>query len=210
MSTSPESHSTLQPQSSGVKRWVQAFTVGVALASGMVAAQPSELEGVKIPAHQTTAGTPLVLNGAGVRVKVFFKVYVAALYTPQKAQDATALLAQKGPRRMVITLLRDVSAQAFTDAIREGLTQNHTEAQLAVFKPQTEALFTALMAHGEAKKGDVVLMDFEPGVGTHVTVNGQSKGPVLPGDDFFTALLRIWLGDKPVDVGLKKGLLGGV
>jgi hypothetical protein len=30
----------------------------------------------------------------------------------------------------------------------------------------------------------------------------------IEGADFFQAVLRIWLGDKPADSGLKRGMLG--
>ena len=153
--------------------------------------------------------TTLQLNGAGVRTKVFFKVYVAGLYLPQKTTNATQLLAQKGARRVTITMLRDVDAESFAKALNDGLRDNHTEAQFAALKPQIDALNANLKAVGEAKKGDVIHFEFLPDSGTQVTVNGQLKGSVIPGEDFFTSVLRIWLGEKPVDASLKKGLIGG-
>jgi hypothetical protein len=54
----------------------------------------------------------------------------------------------------------------------------------------------------------VIHLDFVPGTGTRVIVNGQPRGSVIPGDDFFTSVLRIWIGDKPADADLKKGLIG--
>jgi len=76
-------------------------------------------------------------------------------------------------------------------------------------KPQIDALNATLKAVGEARKGDAIHFEFVPGTGTRVLVNGQPRGAVIPGDDFYTAVLRIWLGDKPVDKDLKVGLLGG-
>lgn len=76
-------------------------------------------------------------------------------------------------------------------------------------KAQIDALNANLKVVGEAKKGDVIHFEFVPDAGTRVTVGGQVRGSVIPGEDFFTAVLRIWIGDKPVDAGLKKGLLGG-
>lgn len=180
----------------------------VSLASLAAYAQPAELEGVKLaPTAQVGAAT-LQLNGAGVRTRAIFSVYVAALYVPQKATDAAALLAQKGPRRITLTMLRTVDADTFAEALNDGLRKNHSEAQLAGFKAQIETLNANLKAAGEAKKGDVIQLEFAPDAGTRVTVNGQAKGSAIPGEDFYTAVLRIWLGDKPVDGSLKKGLLG--
>lgn len=190
-----------------LRRPLAAVVLTLAAASSW--AQPMEVEGVKLDATAQVGNTALQLNGAGLRVKVFFKVYVAGLYVPQKANNVAQLLAQKGPRRITLTMLRNVDAESFTKALNDGLRDNHTEAQLAAMKPQIDALNASLKAAGEAKKGDVIQLDFAPDSGTRVTVNGQVRGSAIAGEDFFTALMRIWLGDKPVDGNLKKGLLGG-
>jgi hypothetical protein len=190
-----------------VQRLLAAWVV--ALAAAGAAAQPAELEGVKLEASAQVGGAALQLNGAGVRTRAIFKVYVAALYVPQKAADAAALLAQKGARRVAITMLRTVDAETFAGALNDGLRANHNDAQFAAMKAQIEALNATLKAVGEAKKGDLIHIEFAPETGTRVTVNGQSRGSAIAGEDFFTAILRIWLGEKPVDGGLKKGMLGG-
>jgi hypothetical protein len=178
------------------------------LAAIGVGAQPAELEGVKLDPTAQVGGAALTLNGAGVRIRAIFKVYVASLYVPAKANNASALLGQKGPRRVAITMLRNVDADTFAGALIEGLQKNHSEAQLASFKAQIDALSASLTAAGEAKKGDVIHLDFAPDVGTRVVVNGKQQGSAIAGEDFYTALLRIWLGDKPADNDLKKGMVG--
>jgi hypothetical protein len=180
----------------------------LAFAAAGAGAQPAEIEGVKLDPTAQVGGTTLQLNGAGIRTRAIFKVYVAGLYAPQKSTDAAALLAQKGPRRISITMLRNVDADSFAGALTDGLRNNHSEAQLAAIKPQIDALTANLKAAGEAKKGDVIHLDFVPGTGTRVIVNGQPRGSVIPGDDFFTSVLRIWIGDKPADADLKKSLIG--
>ncbi len=180
----------------------------LALAAVGATAQTVDREGVKLEPAAQVGGSALQLNGAGVRTRVIFKVYVAGLYVPQKSSDAAVLLAQKGPRRMALTMLRDLAADSFAGAMNEGLKNNHSEAQLAGFKPQIEALNAALKAVDEVKKGDAVNIEFVPEGGTRIMVNGQQKGPSIPGEDFYNAVLRIWLGDKPADADLKKGLLG--
>ena len=172
-------------------------------------AQAVEREGVKFePTAQVGAAT-LQLNGTGVRTRAIFKVYAAGLYVPAKSNSAAALLSQKGPRRLSLTMLRNVDADSFAGPLNDGLRNNHTEAQVAAFKPQVDAMNAALKAIGEAKNGDVLHFEFLPDSGTRITVNGQQKGPNIPGEEFFAAMLRIWLGDKPADGDLKKGLLGG-
>ncbi|MEO8119732.1 MAG: chalcone isomerase family protein [Rhodoferax sp.] len=183
--------------------------VVMALAAVGALAQPVEIEGVKLEPTVQVGATTLQLNGAGVRTRVIFKVYVAGLYVPQKAGDAATLLAQKGARRVAITMLRNVDAETFAAALNDGLRSNHSEAQFAGMKSQIEALNANLKAVGETRKGDAIHFEFVPDAGTRVTVNGQVRGSVIPGEDFFTSVLRIWIGDKPVDGSLKKGLLGG-
>jgi hypothetical protein len=184
------------------------LAAALAATMGSAAAQTVELEGVKFEPTAQVGNTALQLNGTGLRKRAFFKVYVAGLYTPQKATSAPALLAQKGPRRMVIAMLRNVDADSFSGALNDGLRANLSEQQLVGFKAQIDALNANLKAVGEAKKGDVIHFEFTPEAGTRVVVNGQAKGTAIPGEDFFAAVLRIWIGDKPVDGDLKKGLVG--
>jgi hypothetical protein len=192
-----------------VRLTLAAALSGLCAVAGSAVAQTVEIEGVKFEPTVQVGGTALQLNGAGVRTRAIFKVYAAGLYVPQKANSAAALLAQKGPRRMVIAMLRNVDADSFSGALNDGLKANLTEAQVAGFKAQIEALNANLKAVGEAKKGDLIHFEFTPEAGTRVLVNGQPRGNAIPGEDFFGAVLRIWLGDKPVDSGLKKGLVGG-
>ena len=65
-----------------------------------------------------------------------------------------------------------------------------------------------LLAIGEAKSGTTVVIDWLPESGTRLTVNGQVKGKDIAGEDFYKALLKIWLGNKPVQDDLKQALLG--
>ncbi len=183
-----------------------ALAIGI---GGLAHAQPIELEGVKFEPTAQVGGQTLQLNGAGVRTRVIFKVYVAGLYVPQKSNEADMLLAQKGPRRVAIHMLRNVDADTFATALVDGLKANHSEQQLAAFKAQADALTATLKAIGEAKKGDAIVFEFTPEAGTRIVVNGQPRGNPIAGEDFFTAVLRIWLGNRPADADLKKGMLGG-
>jgi hypothetical protein len=172
-------------------------------------AQAVEVEGVKFEPAVQVGGQTLQLNGAGVRTRVMFKVYAAGLYVPQKSTSAATLLAQKGPRRVTIGMLRNVDADTFVGALNDGLKANLTAEQLAGFKAQIDALNANFKAVGEAKKGDVINFEFTPEAGTRILVNGQPRGAAIPGEGFFEAVLRIWIGDKPVDADLKRGMLGG-
>lgn len=170
----------------------------------------AEIEGVKVAdkVRVGDAGPELVLNGAGVRTRVFFKVYVGALYLQQKKNSAEAVFADTSDKRVAMHMLRDLAAEQLFSALNDGLKNNHSAEALARLDPQVkqlEAIFSAVKA---AKTGDAIVLDFLPGTGTRVVVNGEAKG-TIPGDEFSHALLRIWLGESPADASLKKAMLGG-
>ena len=193
-----------------MRAWLQAATVAAAVALNAGAqAQPVELEGQKFEPTVQVGGQTLNLNGVGLRKRAIFKVYLNGLYVPQKSTDAATLINEKGARRASLRMLRDVDADSFVSAFTDGLKNNLSEAQLAALKPQIDAFTATMKSVGEAKKGDVINFDYAPDGGTRITVNGQPRGNPIPGHDFYAAVMRIWLGDKPVDEGLKKGMLGG-
>ena len=176
----------------------------------LTAAQAAEVAGVKLDdrLRLVPGGPELVLNGAGIRIRAIFKVYVAGLYLPEKKATTAEALAIAGPKRVAMTMLRDLSAQQLSEALADGIRNNSTAAEQEALKARTDELLAIMNALGEAKKGDAILLDFLPDSGTRVVVNGQPRGKAIAGDDFYRALLRIWLGDKPVDGDLKKGMLG--
>jgi hypothetical protein len=193
-----------------MKAWRWLVTLAAGLTWGAMAqAQGVEMEGQKFEPTVQVGGQTLNLNGVGLRKRAIFKVYVMGLYVPQKSNDASTLINEKGARRASLRMLRDVDADSFVGAFSDGLRANLSDAQLAALKPQIEAFNATLKGIGEAKKGDVINFDYTPDGGTRISVNGQAKGNAIPGHDFYAAVMRIWLGDKPVDDGLKKGLLGG-
>ena len=187
---------------------MRALLVGVLLLLSFNIAQATEVAGVRFEDGLRLGASDLLVNGAGLRKKAFFKVYAMALYLPAKQPDAEQILAGGGVRRVAITLLRDLSAQQFVEALQEGVANNHSAAEMAVLSERMKQFSEALLAIGEAKTGSVVFIDWLPETGTRLTVNGQVRGKVLAGEDFFRSLLRIWLGDRPVQDDLKQALLG--
>ena len=169
----------------------------------------ADVAGVRLDDNARIGSQNLVLNGAGLRVKVFFKVYAAGLYLSEKTSSAAAVLALAGPKRVSITMMRDLTAQELIDALGEGMRNNHPAAEFEKLKPRVERLNAIMSAIGAAKNGNVITLDYIPESGTRVTLNGEPKGQAIAGDDFYRALLRIWLGENPVDSSLKKALLGG-
>lgn len=175
------------------------------LAGNSIAA---EIEGVQIADRVQLGKSDLTLNGAGVRTRFIFSVYVGALYLQNKAGTTETVLRDAGAKRIAMHMLRDLDAEQLFTALNDGLNKNHTPAQLAQLAPQVKQLQAIFDAVKAAKKGDVILLDYLPGAGTRVTVRGEDKGTIA-GAEFNRALLRIWLGEKPADADLKKAMLGG-
>ncbi|MBM3390650.1 MAG: hypothetical protein FJY34_01560 [Betaproteobacteria bacterium] len=166
-----------------------------------------ELEGFKFDDQIKLGNAELVGNGAGVRSK-FGKRYAMTLYLPAKTADARAALAAKGAKRVDIRLIKDVSGDTFAGAVSGGINDNSTDAEKAALKDRLKQLVDTVNALGEIKAGTAIVFDWLPEKGTVLTVGGQQKGKEIAGEDFYTALLRVWLGEDPVQKDLKQALLG--
>lgn len=177
------------------------------LAAATLTASAAEVGGVKLDDRVNVQGTDLVLNGAGLRKRFVFDVYVAGLYLTQKRTDPAAAVALPGNKRVAIRMLRDVGADTFSSALTDGVRANHSDAEFGKLEPRLRELSATMATLKEAKKGMAFSLDFA-GSQTQLVVEGKPVGRPIAGDDFYRALLRIWLGDKPVQEDLKKALLG--
>ncbi len=164
--------------------------------------------GVELADTAKVGASTLVLNGAGKREKFIFDVYVAGLYLQTHESDAAQVLGDAGAKRITMALLRNLSAEQLSDALREGIGQNSTPAEVSALQPQIESLIAIMTAIGSAHKGDVITIDFLSDGNTVVGVGGQPRGRPIPGVNFQRALLAVWLGEKPVQADLKRALLG--
>jgi hypothetical protein len=117
-------------------------------------------------------------------------------------------IAQGGAKRVAIHMLRDVDADTFAKALVDGMRPNHDEATMKGLEPRIGQLNAIMAELKEAKKGMSIALDWIPGAGTQVTIDGKAAGKPIEGEDFYRALLRIWVGAKPVQDDLKKALLG--
>jgi hypothetical protein len=168
--------------------------------------QAAEVAGVKFDAGVRVADTQLALTGAGLRQRFIFDVYAMGLYVRDARADPVM---QPGAKRIAIHMLRNVDADTFAQALVDGMRPNHDEATMQALAPRIAELNALMAQMKEAKKGMAITLDWLPGTGTQMTVNGKPGGAPIAGEDFYRALLRIWLGPRPVQDDLKKALLGG-
>jgi hypothetical protein len=161
------------------------------------------LAGVTLPDNVQVGQTTLVLNGLGLRSKYGFKVYVAALYVAQKSSDPAAILKPDAPKRIVMHFVRDVSKSQLTDGFSESFTNNTSDAAKKL-KPEIDRMFAALEP---LKDGQEIVFTYIPATGTTLTLGDKDKLSIAD-PAFAEMIFSVWLGPKPPNAGLKKGILG--
>ncbi len=187
-----------------MKYWLLAGLLGLSSLS----AAALELKGVQLEEQVQVADQKLVLNGAGLRSMLFFKMYVAGLYLAGKQTSAEAVMADTGAKRIVLHVLTDNDEPAhFQKGFRKAIEMNRSEKEIAELRERMEAFIHLFDNVKAVKKGDVIDLDWQPGAGTRVIFDGAELGKVA-GEDFYRALLSIWIGEKPVSSDIKKGMLG--
>ena len=167
-----------------------------------------EVAGIDIPETvQLAAGTPpLVLNGAGIRKKFFFKIYVAGLYLPSRQTTTEVILDMPGPKRVHMHFLyKEVERDKLVTGWQEGFENN---LETSEFEKVASRLAKFNQLFRTMHRGDVIYLDYQPEEGTQVLFNGELQGRI-EGDDFYAALLQVWLGQQPADADLKTALLKG-
>ena len=188
--------------------------IAAALAAGLMGpaarAQTVEVAGVKFEPAIQLGGSPLQLNGYGVRYKAIFKVYAAALYLADKAEVPDAVIAAPGPKRIQMVMLRQLDANEFGKIMSAGIERNASREEFVQSLPAILGMGEAAARLRVLMPGDVIIVDWVPGTGTTVYVKGKPEVGPIKDQRFFSALLKIWLGRSPVDPLLKDALLGHV
>ncbi|MGV7107913.1 chalcone isomerase family protein [Flavobacterium sp. U410] len=180
------------------------FFLFVALTS-LVSVAQTTISGVKVDNKLTIDGQDLVLNGAGLREKMWIDLYVGSLYLPKKSSNANEIMASTEGAAIKLNIVSGmITSEKMINAVNEGF-ENATGGKTAPLKAKIDK-FKAFFKE-EIVKGDQFLIVNVPGTGVVVYKNGTKKG-VIEGQDFKKALFGIWLCDKPADKNLKAGMLG--
>jgi hypothetical protein len=191
------------------RKLLQTAAAAAFLAASSLPAFAAEVAGVKFPETVSVAGHDLKLNGAGVRTKLVFKVYAVGFYLQEKKTTVQDVLNVGGPRRIRIVAMRDLSSDDFGMAFMKGLNDNVSPEERTKLLPQTKAFGEIFAQFPGLKKGDELIVDWNPSTGSQPFLNGKKVGETLPDQAFFNAIMRIWIGNKPVDSSLKPKLLSG-
>jgi hypothetical protein len=181
----------------------------LALTLGTVSLAATEIAGVKVEDTATVAGTRLQLNGAGIRYKGPFKVYVGELYTTKKVGSLEELVAAPGPKRLTMTFVREIEAGPFGKLLTRGVEDNVPKAELSKLVPGLIRMSDIFSVNKILVPGETVVLDWIPGTGLVITAKGKVQGEPFKEPEFYKAIMSIWFGPVPADFKLKDALLGG-
>ena len=179
-----------------------------ALLTATALAGSRELSGVKVEDTVALGGTTLALNGAGIRYKGPFKVYVGTLYTSKKVNSLEALVAAPGPKRLTMTMLREVESESFGRLLTRGVEDNTPKNEMAPLVPGLLRMSEIFAANKTLAPGESILVDWIPGTGMVVTAKNKVQGEPFKEPVFYRAIMSIWFGPVPADFKLKDALLG--
>ncbi|MCJ7800530.1 MAG: chalcone isomerase family protein [Polaromonas sp.] len=184
--------------------------VGLAglLLSASALAVPVEISGIKLDEAVELQGKKLQLNGAGIRYKAIFKVYVAGLYLEKKSGVPEEVYAAAGPKRMSVTLLREIDSKELGKSFTKAFEENTLRAEMSRLIPGLLRMGQVFSDQKKMLAGESFTIDWVPGTGTVISVKGIPQGEAIKEPEFFNAMMRIWLGTKPADWKLKDELLG--
>ena len=189
---------------------IRAVMLGAALSllSAIAMAQPVDVCGVKFDNPIELRGTKLELNGAGIRYKAVFKVYAAGLYLTRKAGTPEEVMAAPGPKRLSITMLREIDSAELGKLFTRGVEDNSPRSEMSKLIPGLVRMGQIFSDQKRLFPGENFVIEWIPGTGTVITVKGKVQGEPFKEPEFFNALMRIWLGPNPADWKLKEALLG--
>ncbi len=187
-----------------VKGVICAATLSLMLAGNAWAAPAN----AKFEPTLKVQGTALVLNGAGARYRTIFKVYELGLYTQRKADSPSEVIDMPGPKRLEFVAARELDSTDIGLAFVRGMKANATREQTTRYTPALAQLIDIFSIRSKISAGERFSMEYVPGKGTSFVVGGRAQGQPIGDAEFFSMVLKIWLGDSPVEPLLKDALLG--
>ena len=178
------------------------------LAPALGRAQTTEVAGVKFANTLQVGNAKLQINGAGIRYKLVFKVYAAALYLPAPAATPEAVYATAGARHLQIVMLREIDANELGKLFTRGMEQNASREEFTKSIPGIMKMSDVFSNYKKLTAGESFAVEWIPGSGTVILVNGKPVSEPIKEPEFFSTLMKIWLGRNPADAQLKDALLG--
>ena len=160
-----------------------------------------------MPDTATVGGRELILNGSALRSVWGFPVYQVGLFLGAPNRDASTIMqTDRAPKRVRMNMLRSVEKGKFVGTVRERMDRNLAPGEEEKFAGELDAFLGYLETGGDIEPGRVITIDYVPGEGTLLGLDGREVGRI-PGDEFYHLILRLWIG-RPLQASIKDGLLG--
>jgi hypothetical protein len=177
-------------------------------------AHAAHVGGVHFADNLYVSDHKLKLLGTGYYYyKIFIKVAAAGLYLDERAANskspADAVLGNAVlgdiAKRLEMQYFWGVKASDLVAGSTALLNRNVAEKERAKVQSQIDEMFAL---YQNVSAGDRCAIMYVPGAGTSLLYNGKRLG-IVPGAAFAATFFSIWFGEKPLDSGLKRKLLGG-
>lgn len=197
-------------------RWVLVCVgaVATAMAPGALILVPTAvhaaaLEGQRFDATAQVGDRTLRLNGLGLRGVAWVKAFVAGLYLPATTRDPAAALAMPGPKRLQIKVMLEAPAHELGKSLNRRIKRHEAPAVQQRLAARLGQLTADINAMGTLKPGDVIELDYVPDRGVGLRRNGVAVGTPQSGEDLYRAVLKVFIGEHPIDQRMKDGLMRG-
>lgn len=173
--------------------WILCCGLWVAAATQVMAV---EVEGHEIPESAVVDGQVLLLNGAAVRKFTIFKVEVAALYLKAQRNTLEGVVADRGPKRLRLVMLRETPVNLMVRKFMSDFESFSTPAEWKAMTQERAVLESMFVSTGGINKGDVIAVDWVPGKGLCVSHNDKPLPGVVANETAYQIILRIFLAPE--------------
>ncbi|WP_010177465.1 chalcone isomerase family protein [Aquimarina agarilytica] len=159
-----------------------------------------------LPNNKTYESHELILNGAGLREKLWFDLYAAGLFLKEKNTDADAVVAADQPMAIHLVILSGMlSKKKMIGAFRDGFENTNDKATVQKLQSKIDKYVSFISE--EISVSDRYDIIYTTEKGNELYKNGKLLG-AIEGLEFKKALFNIWLSKEPVDDDLKDSMLG--
>ena len=150
-------------------------------------------------------GQALKLMGIGMHQELRNDIYIGALFGPAEVSNAEDLKDDAIPKRMSIRLVTNYSHRKMSRHWKERLAMNNPRD---MWQPLTKEIvqFSRIFKRS-MQTGDELNIDYVPGKGTKVYLNG-TLFQTIEKQGFAELLLNVWLGTTPPTKAFKKSIRG--
>lgn len=180
----------------------------LALGAGASFSATLDVGGIKIEDTLAIYNNTLLLNGAGVVATVKVPQYVAHIYAKKKFASLDALIASPGPKRLVLTAVKEVDTGAIVKMFNRNLEASASKTDMAKLIPGLVNIGNIFKIHKALKPGEVMTFDWIPITGFVIYIGGKMQGDPMRQPELFRAAMGVWMGDPPADTEVKSALLG--